>query len=169
MLFLEKRTLNRTLILGLGNDLLSDDALGIRVVRELQERLSEREDLVFQEANVAGLALLDRICGFRNLIIIDAIKTQGGKPGNIYRLAEDSLPKCVSKWSTHSLGLRTVLELGRWCGASLPEKVVIYAVEVEDLHTWRRGFSNPVQRAIPVVTEKILREEFSDDTHPLVS
>ena len=166
---MKKWIFNKTLVLGLGNDLLSDDALGIRVVRELQRSLSGRHDLVFQEASVAGLALLDLVCGYKNLIVVDAIQTQGGEPGKIYRLSEDSLPGNSTKLSLHSLGLRTVLELGRRCGACVPEKVVIYAVEVENVHTWRRGLTHRVQRAIPVVTEMILREQLCDDTLPLVS
>jgi hydrogenase maturation protease len=166
---LKKWIFNKTLVLGLGNDLLSDDALGIRVVRELQRRLSGRQDLVFQEASVAGLALLDLVCGYKSLIVVDAIKTQGGEPGEIYRLSEDSLPGNSTKLSVHSLGLRTVLELGRSCGVSVPEKVVIYAVEVEDLHTWRRGLTHRVQRAIPLVTQKILNEELSAEARPSVN
>ena len=162
-------TSKKILVLGLGNDLLSDDALGIRVVRELKRRLSGRDDLEFREASVAGLALLDWVCGYQNLIVVDAIKTQGGKPGDIYRLSEDSLPGNTSQFCAHGLGLRTVLELGRKCGACIPEKVVIYAVEVENVHTWRRGFTHRVQRAIPIVTEMILREELCDDTLPLLS
>jgi hydrogenase maturation protease len=154
------------MILGLGNDLLGDDAVGMRVVRELRRRLSQRDDLVFQEASVAGLALLDLVCGYQNLIVIDSIKTERGKPGQIYRLAEDSLPGNTAKWSAHGLGLRTVLELGRRCGVSVPEKVVIYAVEVEDLQTWHQGCTHRVQRAIPVVSRRILREELSDNACP---
>ena len=163
-------TPNKTLILGLGNELRGDDAVGMRVVRRLRRSLPDRDDLAFQEASVAGLAILDVVCGYQNLIVVDAIETEGGEPGQIYRLSEDALPGKTSGWSLHGLGLSTVLELGRRCGCRVPENVVIYAVEVENTETWRRGCTHRVQRAIPIVVQRILQEEISTaDMDPSVN
>jgi hydrogenase maturation protease len=155
--------LKKTLVLGLGNELRGDDAVGMRVVRKLRRSLPGREDVAFQEASVAGLAILDLVCGYQNLIVVDAIETEGGEPGQIYRLSEESLPGKAPRWSLHGLGLSTVLELGRRCGCHVPENIVIYAIEVENTEIWRRGCTHRVQRAIPLAVQLILREEMATD------
>lgn len=70
----------KTLILGLGNTILSDDGVGIRIIEELQSRISD-PDITVSETNVSGLSLLDIIIGYDKVIIVDAIQTVGGKPG----------------------------------------------------------------------------------------
>lgn len=160
--------MGKTLVLGLGNDLLGDDAVGMMVVGELRRRLPQRDDLVFQEASVAGLALLDLVCGYENLIVIDSIKTQGGKPGQIYRLTEESLLGKNHRWSAHGLGFRTVMELGRRCACQVPENVVIYAIEAEDAHCWGGGCTPGVREAIPIVVRRIMKDELSTCVQPSV-
>ncbi len=157
----------KILILGLGNELLGDDAVGLLVVQELRRRLGKREDLVFVEASVGGMALLDLLRGYRNLIMVDAIKTGKEKPGTIYRLSEDDFPEGGSTWSAHQMSLKFVLETGRRCGCPVPERVVIYAVEAADMQTWQRGCTCEVQEAIAVLVRRIIREEFSLD-HPVL-
>jgi hydrogenase maturation protease len=151
----------KTLVLGLGNELRGDDAVGLLVVRELRRRLVEKDDLVFLEASVGGLALLDLVRGYQNLIVVDAIRTEGGKAGDIYRLTGDDLSASQSSWSAHQMGLRTVLDTGRACGCSLPGNIVIYAVEVADVHRWRRGCSQEVQDAVGRVADRILEEQLA--------
>lgn len=118
---------------------------------------------------MAGLTILDLVSGYQNLIIIDAIETQRGEPGQIYRLSEEAFRRNSQHWSIHGAGLGTILELGRRCGCRVPENVVIYAVEVEDTQTWRRGCTPNVRKAIPMVTQLILRAEFSDCIEPSVN
>ncbi|MCK4272201.1 hydrogenase maturation protease [bacterium] len=151
--------MNKTLVLGLGNELLSDDAVGIHVVRELRRRFSDRGDLVFQEASVAGLAILDLVCGYQKLVVIDAIETEEGKPGQIYRLSQDTFKEDVPFWSAHGIGISTALDLGRRCGCQVPQDVIFYAVEVTDVRTWHRGCTPAVVKAIPAVVQRILKEE----------
>ena len=102
-------TVGKTLILGLGNELLSDDAVGIKVVRELRRRLPHKDDLDVHETSAAGLAILDLVCGYQNLIVVDAIRTNGGEPGQVYRFCEDSFSRETHLWSAHGIGLFTKL------------------------------------------------------------
>jgi hydrogenase maturation protease len=149
----------KTLILGLGNELRGDDAVGILAVEELRRRLGPRDDLVFESASVGGLALLDLVRGYRGLIVIDAIQNEQGAPGSIRRLSLEDLPETGSVWSAHGMGLRTVLETGRTCGCRIPEQVTLYAVEVADASRWHRGCSEEVRRAAGTLVERIMIAE----------
>ena len=74
----------RTLVLGLGNPILSDDGIGCHVALALKEKLKEPEVDVL-EASIAGLDFLDLLAHYDRAIIIDAIQTREGTPGQIYR------------------------------------------------------------------------------------
>ncbi len=67
----------KTLVLGLGNDILCDDGAGLYVARELKKTLANRKDFSVAEASLAGLGLLDLLAGYDKAIVIDAIQTRG--------------------------------------------------------------------------------------------
>ena len=153
----------KILVLGLGNDCLGDDAVGLKVVRELRRQKTIVKDADVLETGAAGMILLDLMAGYRALILIDAIQTGDGKPGRIYRLTEDDLPAAsgpseVIPWSVHHMGLRGILETGRRAGGDLPDTVIVYAIETEISREWRRGCGQEVERAIPEVVRRVTGE-----------
>jgi len=94
----------KTLVLGMGNTILSDDGVGIYVVRELAERL-EREDVDFAEGSVGGMRILDIVGGYKRVIMVDAIQTREGRPGEIYRLTPQQFRLSLHAGSSHDLSL----------------------------------------------------------------
>ncbi|MCP5516938.1 MAG: hydrogenase maturation protease [Verrucomicrobiales bacterium] len=127
---------SRTLVLGLGNDILSDDAVGLLVARELQGRLpvadAARCDVV--EVCEMGLALLDVIVGYRDLIIVDSIQTGRAAPGTLHEFQGEQI-ETRRVASPHFLGVGETLALGRLLGLAMPETVRILAIEVADPFT----------------------------------
>jgi len=161
----------KTLVLGLGNPILTDDGVGIFVVREVAARHRNgavRKDrarwqgdgVAFAEASVGGLRLLDTIAGHRRVIIVDAIRTPDGSPGDIYRLHPSDLRASLHSGSTHDLSLPGALALGRGMGLVLPddENIVIIAIEVEDVLTFSETCTPVVMDAIPHAVEAVLDE-----------
>ncbi len=65
----------KTLILGLGNPLITDDSIGLRVIEVLQTRLADRPDVEVSEDYWGGLRLMERMIGFDRAIVVDAIQT----------------------------------------------------------------------------------------------
>ncbi len=106
----------KTLILGLGNPLITDDSVGLRVVERLKPLLADRGDVEVSEDYWGGLRLMERMIGFDRAIVVDAIQT-GATPGAIHRLAPDGLPTQRSA-SAHDVNLATALEFGRRAGAA---------------------------------------------------
>jgi hydrogenase maturation protease len=148
----------KTLVLGMGNTILCDDGVGIYVVQEAAERF-QREDVDFADASVGGMRLLDIVAGYDRIIMVDAIKTNDGKPGDVYRLRPGDLPTLHSG-STHDLSLIGALALGRGMGMKLPadEDFVIIAVEVEEVWTFGEECTLAVAEAIPRAVEAVLAE-----------
>lgn len=150
----------KTLVLGLGNPILSDDAVGIRVAKELKARLADQPHVHLGEANVGGLRVLDVIVGYDKLILIDSIKLPDGKPGELYRLTPDDLSFTARASSPHDVNFATALEIGKRQGLQLPAQIEIYAIGVEDDRTFGETLSPEVEKAVPAILERIVEEQF---------
>jgi hydrogenase maturation protease len=152
----------KTLVLGLGNPILTDDGVGIHVARALaagnHKGLPLQDNVAFAEASVGGLRLLDAIAGYDRVILVDAIQTRDGKPGDVYRLRPNDLRRSLHSGSTHDLTLSGALALGRGIGMALPEEdaITILAVEVEDVLTFGETCTPAVAAAIPQVVQTVL-------------
>jgi len=151
----------KTLVLGLGNPILSDDGVGIHVTEELKGRLNQQEVTVM-ETSMAGLDLLDVLVNFDRVIIIDAIQTREGRVGQVYRLEPEALEATQHISTPHDVNFATALELGKRLGLALPRQIVIFAIEVEDVTTYGEKFTPEVERAIPACVEMIIKEVEGD-------
>ena len=151
-----------TLVLGLGNPILSDDGVGPSVAEALRGTF-DRKGVSVQEASVAGLGLLDLLAGYEKAIIIDAIQTVDGKAGQVYRLGMEALEYTRHTASPHDVNLATALDLGRKVGMALPRQIVIFAVEVADASTFSEECTHDVKRAVPTVVELVAREIKGDN------
>jgi hydrogenase maturation protease len=149
----------KTLVLGLGNPILRDDGIGIHVVRAVAAGC-HRDDVVCAEASLGGLRLLDLLSGYERVILVDAIQTPGGEPGQVYRLRADDLRRSLHSGSTHDLSLAGALALGRSLGMPLPDNgaLTILAVEAGDVLTFGETCTPPVAEAIQTVAQMILEE-----------
>jgi len=151
----------KTVVLGLGNPILCDDGVGIRVARELERRVN-REDVEVLEASLSGLGLLDLLAGYDRAVIIDAIETGKGKAGEIYRLGPEDFESARHLSGVHDADFATALDFGRQAGLSLPRQIVIFAVEAADTSTFSEECTPDVSRAIPVCVEMVLQELNAD-------
>lgn len=149
----------RALIFGLGNPILSDDAVGLLVARMVHARVGSPDvDLV--EASVAGLDIVDLIEGYDKVIIVDAIQTRGGRIGELYCLGSGDIVSTPRLASPHDLDLGETLALGAHLGQAMPAEVVVYAVEVADPFTFGEELSPVLQRHLPEIVSEIVIREF---------
>lgn len=147
----------KTLILGLGNPLLCDDGVGLYVAAELKKRINQSEVTVL-ETGVAGLSLLDLLVGYDRAIIVDAIQTVSGKAGHIYRLDPNAFNTAIHTASAHGIDFTTALEFGKKLGLSLPQQIVIFAIEASDVSTFSEKCTPEVRKSIPICVEMVIQE-----------
>jgi len=140
------------LVLGIGNTLLMDDGVGVRLVEEFRDLGTLPADEVeFLDGGTQGLALLGRLAGRRALVILDAVKL-GAAPGTVHcltleqALASGSRPATAHEGNAGEL-LRMAMMLGE-----LPDRVSVIGVEAASLETGL-GLSEPVQQALPAALE----------------
>lgn len=148
----------KTLIIGLGNPLISDDSVGLRVAEILRQRLADRPDIEVGEDYWGGLRLMERMIGYDRAIVVDAICTNT-TPGTIHRLCPTDIPTQKSN-SAHDLTLRMALEVGRKADAHLPkdENIRLVGIEAEDVLTFCENCTPAVEAAIPQAVEVVLEE-----------
>ena len=117
-------TAHQVLLLGLGNDILTDDAVGLHVVRELRLKLAAHPSIDIRETTEMGLALLDYIAGYRVVFIVDSIQTGNAAPGVLHELDAAALTQLTGR-TPHFVGVGETLALGRQLGLPMPEQVSI--------------------------------------------
>ena len=146
----------KTLVLGLGNPLVSDDSVGLRVAAELKPLLADRPGVDVDEDYWGGLRLMERMVGYDRAIVVDAICT-GAKPGTIHRLTPDAIPTQRSA-SAHDVNLPTALELGRQAEMPLPanENILLIGIEAEDVVHFSEECTPAVREAIPRAVQAVL-------------
>jgi hydrogenase maturation protease len=147
----------KTLVLGMGNPILSDDGAGIRVAQEIGKKLND-PCVTVSETGAAGLSLLDSIIGYDKVIIIDAIQTRKGKAGQIYRMGPEDFSFAKHISSPHQINLVTALELGKMLNLAMPQRIAIFAVEAKDVTNFSETCTPEVERAIPEVVKMVLEE-----------
>lgn len=131
---MEKQPEHRTLILGIGNLLLSDDGVGIHAVRLLQEKVNFDNSVQVVDGGTCGLDLMQYLEGVDRLIILDAAKPDH-TPGKITRITGEKVPAYLSiKTSPHEIGLPELLFAAKLTDI-YPREVVILCVEAASLES----------------------------------
>ena len=146
----------RLLILGLGNDILTDDAIGLRVVRGLRPELADLPAIELEETTEMGLALLDYLTGYSAAFILDAIQTGHAEPGFIHELDASSLRQ-LTGGSPHFLGVGETLALGGKLGLPMPGHIRIFAIETQDPFTLGTRMTPALEGALPDIVARIAR------------
>lgn len=150
-------TMKKTLIAGLGNILLGDEGVGVRVIEEMEKRFTLSADLSLLDGGTAGYALIDYIKGYDRLIMIDAVRG-GKKPGTIYRLSADDIQQRTDlKLSGHQISLPDVLLLAGKLD-KLPE-ILLIGIEPKDMD-YDLELSSEVKGAAEKVIALLAQELF---------
>lgn len=147
-----------TVVIGIGNRTLSDDAVGCVVAERVGRKLRGNAGVMWREVHSGGLRLMEAMAGFDRAILIDAILTGVSAPGTIFRMAGSDLVETRNTASSHDGSLGDALALGCHAGLKLPTEVRIWAIEAQDVTTFSESLTLPVERAAAEVVEQITGE-----------
>ncbi len=162
----------RILVLGLGNDVLMDDGIGPRLVNDIQRSFNETyTDLTapgihFENIFMGGLGILEFIQGYETVIIIDAIKSKNGVPGDIYQYTPADFRETTHLSSQHDASFLTALAFGEKLGFVIPKNIHIIAVEIVEDRTFGNEFTEPLQKRydeILIRVKEIFRNLITND------
>lgn len=145
-----------TLVLGIGNTIMSDDGVGVKVVELLQNGYTFPDNVELLDGGTLGLDLLPKLEGISHLIIVDAVET-GKPPGTCVRLAGEELPDVLeTKLSPHQMGLKDLLAVARLLGHS-PTEMVLIGIQPGSIEIGLE-LTPEVELQVPSMRESVLKE-----------
>ena len=145
----------RTLVLGIGNVLMSDEGVGVQVVRHLQQSHPDRSDATFLDGGTLSFSLAGELAEHDWLIVVDAAFT-GKPPGSLSCYEGEAMRRYLqgNRQSVHEVGLADLLDISRLSG-DYPEHIALLGIEPENLD-WGERLSERVARAVPEASRRIL-------------
>lgn len=151
-----KQKRKQTLVLGLGNTLLKDDGVAIRVVRTLKRCLPSSTGVEVAESSLAGLALMDIVFGYDKVIILDAIPANGQELGEMQEITTNELQGAPPAVSPHYTGVSSLVILGEQLGYHVPKEIRVFGITVKDPFTFGEELTPEVAAAVPHIVKKVL-------------
>lgn len=145
----------KTLVLGLGNLVHSDDGVGVHAIQYLQRDARVPSSVVLMDGGTQGLSLLPHISGFQRLLVIDAVDV-GQPPGTLIRLEGTALEKLPGKPSVHQLGFEDLMVAMKLLGDT-PDEIIV--IGVQPLSTdWSAELTAPVRQALDELVAVVIAQ-----------
>ena len=146
----------KILVLGVGNILLRDEGIGVKIVQKLQTEYSFSPNVEFMDGGTLGLRLLDPIAQADHVIVVDAVQN-GQAPGTLYQLPAEELEKRVTfKNSLHQLDLVETLAYAEVLGHR-PSAIII-GIEPADISPWGTELTQVVENRLDELCSMVLSE-----------
>ena len=161
----------RGVVLGLGNDILTDDAIGPVVVRRLRDRFVGVPAVDFVETNEMGLALLDFLEGYDWALLVDSIVSGAVAPATV-RVFERADFATTRASNPHHVGVYDALSLAEGLDLPVARDLRVVAIEVNDPFTFGTGLTPEVELAVDRVVEYVgglIREKTEEGCTSTVS
>jgi hydrogenase maturation protease len=151
---------DKTLLLGIGNEIRGDDGVGIHVVRRVRALLAATplNGVDVEEACAGGFDLVDYLAGYGRAVIVDAVQTAGGAPGAVYTFDADALKPTAHLGHSHGVNLASALALLAALDMGAPRKVTVVAVEAERLYEFTEEMTPAVAAAVEAAAGAVLDE-----------
>jgi hydrogenase maturation protease len=144
------------LILGIGNLVMSDDGIGVRVIQQLSARFRFPDGVALLDGGTLGLDLLPRFEGVERLLVVDAVDI-GKTPGTLARLSGDDVPIVLeTKVSPHQMGLKDLLAVAMLQGFD-PLEMVLWGVQPEKIEMGME-LSSVVEESLDALVKNVLLE-----------
>jgi len=145
----------KTLILGMGNPILSNDGVGLMAAEKIRHRIPGAD---VASSAMIGLSLFDLIIGYDALFIIDAMTTRNSALGELKKIGEDDRQGTLHLFSSHGLNIFELMELGVHCGYDMPRLSAVYGIEIGDEVAFGETLSPALQDKLPSIIGKIVAD-----------
>ena len=145
-------------VAGLGNPLMSDEGIGIRLVSRLSDFSEEYPEVDFVDAGTGGMSLLYLFENRVKVILIDCAN-MGEQPGTIKRFTPEHVEsvKELAHQSLHEQDLMKIIDMARMLG-QLPKEIVIFGIQPENVSLGQTISAGLEKRIDDYVN--IIRKEF---------
>ncbi len=141
---------NRTLVLGMGNPILSDDGIGLILARNLAGKIPGVDTA---SISLAGLELIDILAGYDHVFLIDAAIGTGGEPGELKEICDGK--GALHLFTSHGVNFYDLIRMGRDAGIKMPEPVSVFGIEIGNATDFGTSLSPEMLSALPFLESEI--------------
>lgn len=144
----------RIKVLGIGNPLVKDEGVGVRVAEELVRGYDFPPEVEVVDAGTMGMTMLPVLRQADHVIVVDAVDGTGHPPGTVVTMSPEDIAPAQILHSAHDMRLAHVLEAAALTGDVPTTDVVgvqIAAMVVGDLE-----LSPEVEAAVPLAIDAVL-------------
>jgi hydrogenase maturation protease len=152
----------KTIILGVGNQILGDDGVGIHISNELKKYIKS-PNVTIDEAITGGMNLLDLILGYDKAIILDAVISEKDKHGIVQRIPINDF-KAMHSCNPHDVSLIEAIEIAKKMGENrIPKEIIIIGVMMKQMPSeFNDKLSKKIAAAVPIAVKMTLNEIKND-------
>jgi hydrogenase maturation protease len=141
---------NRTLILGMGNPILSDDGIGLILTKSLEGKIPGADTA---SITLAGLELMDILVGYDHVFLIDAAMGTGGEPGELKEICDGK--GALHLFTSHGVNFFDLIRMGREAGLKMPEPAAVFGIEIGNASDFGTSLSPGMLSALPFLEREI--------------
>jgi len=149
---------SRIVVVGLGNPLLTDDTIGLLIVKQFEQNYCRHYSNVKFVLNYSGgFDLMEELIGFDKTIIVDSIYTGQTEAGFCHEFSAKDMNRVNQSGllNSHGLNLPALLDTGAKCGYSMPEDVILYGIEGRNFNDFSEEPSAAVKGGINTAIKKL--------------
>jgi hydrogenase maturation protease len=148
----------RTLIVGFGNSYCGDDGIGPAVARLLHASLGPQAAADLLELSSSAIELVERLAGYGQAVIIDALVDEDDALGTVKRL-ELVAGRAIPGLGFHTAGLGSALALAGALGMEIPAAVRLYGVVIREPRVFTESLSGELTARLPGIVREIAAAE----------
>lgn len=144
-----------TLVLAIGNKLLSDEGAGLHVLQQLSETHPENDDVIYLDGGTLSFTLAGAVSDAENLIVIDAAELHS-EPGTVNCMVNEQMDQFLGscKRSVHEIGLLDLLDISRLT-ETLPKNRALIGIQ-PDVIDWGDSLTAQVEQAVPTAVTHVI-------------
>ncbi|MFO7678402.1 MAG: hydrogenase maturation protease [Thermoplasmatota archaeon] len=148
----------KTIVLGIGNQILGDDGVGIHVVNEIRKYIND-SNVTIDEAITGGMNLLDLLLGYDKAILVDAVKSDEVMHGQVKRI-ELSDFNTMHSCNPHDVSLLQAIDMAKKMGEkNIPKKIIIIGILMKNIPCeFSEQLSKEIKMAVPKAVKLTLDE-----------
>ncbi|GAB4275230.1 MAG: HyaD/HybD family hydrogenase maturation endopeptidase [Coriobacteriia bacterium] len=143
------------LVLGIGNPLVGDEGVGVRVLEHLLSNWDFGNGVELVDAGTMGMSMLGLLADRDEVIVADAVDGTGTEPGTVTVFSPDELASSQVLHSLHDIKLTDVLQAAALLGQT--PRVRVVGVQVGEMRQGVIGLTPPVEAAVSVAAAEVLR------------
>jgi hydrogenase maturation protease len=152
-----RRKKMKTALIGLGNPIVGDDAIGIKVVDYINDTLTLPKSIeVIRDVSLAGIGLVELFRGYDKIILVDSIQTSKYPKGTVLQLKPDDFANALHVSDFHNMDFFTALEFCNQVYDDIPEDIVIVGIEIITVMEFDDDLSKELKSQFKSIVKQVL-------------